>query len=156
MKLINKFFGDKSGIYLIYILLAIGVLLIVCAGSFSGSEKEPEAVLPEVTKTLEDRLSSILSSIKGAGQVDVLIVYKNDGEKSFKSDSDGKNQKTVILNKQGEEEALVTETTAPQIRGVLIVADGAGKLSVKESLIKSAEIALGIAPHKIVVYERTD
>ena len=156
MKLINKIFGDKSGSYLIYILLAIGILLVVCAGSYSGTKKEPEAVTPIVQQTLEERLSLILSRIRGAGQVDVLIVYKNDGEKSFKSDTDGKNQKTVILNKHGEEEALVSETMAPQIRGVLIVADGAGELSVKEALIKSAEVALGIAPHKIVVYERTD
>ena len=156
MKLINKFFGDKSGTYLIYILLAIGILLVVCGGSLSGTKKETQTITPTVEKTLEERLSLILSRIKGAGQVDVLIVYKNDGEKSFKSDTDGKTQKTVILNKHGEEEALVSETTAPQIRGVLIVSDGAGTLSVKEALIKSAEVALGIAPHKIVVYERTD
>ncbi len=157
MKIINKFFGDKTGNTLIYILLAIGILLVVGGSSLSVLKKTPESP-PQVVKEdgLEERLSQILSKIKGAGNVDVMIVEDNDGEKSFGYDTNGKDKKTVILNKQNGDEPLISETTTPRIRGVLIVADGGGTNRIKEALIKSTQTALGIAAHKIVVYERTD
>ncbi len=158
MKIISKFFRDKSGNTVIYILLAVGILFVVGGSTLSAVKKTPqENEIPQVaTQSIDDELSKILSEIKGAGEVSVMIVKDNEGLKSYSCDTDGNQKKTVILNKQGGEEALVSEEIAPRIRGVLIVADGGGKSSVKEALIKSTQTVLGIAPHKIVVCERKE
>lgn len=158
MKIISKFFRDKSGNTVIYILLAVGILFVVGGSTLSAVKKpvQENAVAQTVAKSIDDELSQILSEIKGAGKVSVMIVKDNDGSKSYSYDTDGKQKKTVILNRQGGEEALVSEEVAPRIRGVLIVADGGGKGSVKEALIKSTQTVLGIAPHKIVVCERKE
>lgn len=159
MKIISKFFRDKSGNTVIYILLAVGILFVVGGSSLSAIKKTPpdeNEVLQEVTKSIDDELAEILSEIKGAGEVSVMIVKDNEGLKSYSYDTDGKQKKTVILNSQSGEEALVSEEIAPRIRGVLIVADGGGKGSVKEALIKSTQTVLGIAAHKIVVCERKE
>jgi len=158
MKIISKFFRDKSGNTVIYILLAVGILFVV-GGSTLSAVKKPmqENEIPQIaTKSVEDELSEILSEIKGAGTVSVMLVKDNEGLKNYSYDTDGKQKKTVILNKQGGEEALISEEVAPKIRGVLIVADGGGKGSVKEALIKSTQTVLGVAPHKIVVCERKE
>lgn len=159
MKMLSKFFRDKSGNTVIYILLAVGILFVVGGSSLSAVKKtsteEVKEPMPAV-KSIDEQLSEILSEIKGAGEVSVMIVKDNDGSKNYGYDTDGKQKKTVILNKQGGEEALVSEEIAPRIRGVLIVADGGGKGSVKEALIKSTQTVLGIAPHKIVVCERKE
>ncbi len=158
MKIISKFFRDKSGNTVIYILLAVGILFVVGGSTLSAVKKVPqENEIPQIaTESIDDELSEILSEIKGAGEVSVMIVKDNEGLKSYSYDTDGKQKKTVILSAQNGEEALVSEEIAPRIRGVLIVADGGGESRVKEALIKSTQTVLGIAPHKIVVCERKE
>lgn len=158
MKIIDKFFTDKKGTALIYILLTVGILMLTAgSGLFSAKkEAEPQPVQSRAECGTEEKLEKILSQIKGAGRVSVMIVPKNNGEKKFGCDTDGKQKKTVILSHGGGEEALVSEETMPEISGVIIVAEGGGNSRVKAQLTHAAQTALAIAPHKIEVFERKD
>ena len=161
MKIISKIFMDKKGNIVIYILLAAGIILLTAGSAGFGSKKETaptqtEAVSESSENGTEKRLAEILSQIKGAGRVNVMAVWENSGEKTFGYDTEGKQKKTVILNRGTGEEALVSEETTPKIRGVIIVADGGGNGKVKEALTHAAQTVLGIAPHKIEVFERND
>lgn len=160
MKIIDKIFRDKKGNSVIYILLAIGIFLIALGGNLGKKESKP-AVIETSPKQSEEKniaaeLEETLSQIKGAGEVHVMLVYDNDGKKNFGYDSDSSQKKTVILNKQGGEEALIREEITPEVRGVIIVADGGGNVRIKEALTHAAQTVLGIAPHKIEVFERKD
>ena len=147
MKIIDKFFTDKKGSAVIYILLTVGILLLTAgSGMFSPKKTEkPVAAESKAESSTEEKLEKILSQIKGAGRVSVMIVT-----------TDGKQKKTVILSRGGGEEALVSEEIMPEISGVIIVAEGGGKSSVKAELTHAAQTALAIAPHKIEVFERKD
>ena len=148
---------DKKGNTLIYILLAVGFLLITAGSSLKNTGKtltENEVVSENPEVSLESRLESILSKIKGAGKVSVMITTEDGGEKTFGYDGSGKEKSIVILNRSGGDEALVSKENPPSIRGIIIVAEGGGDSKVKEKLINAAKTVLGIAPHKIEVFER--
>lgn len=163
MKIFEKIFMHKNGNTLIYILLAAGIFLLTAGNALTLLPKKETTeenihIIEKVSyvSDTEKRLSEILSEIKGAGKTDVMIVSHNNGKKSFGYNTDASRKETVILNKQGEDEALVSEEFTPEIRGVIIVADGGGSTSVKADLINAAKTVLGIAPHKIEVFERID
>lgn len=160
MKIIDKIFGDKKTPSVIYILLAVGILFFVCGSVIPSYEKntaedtaETEIKIPDNKK---EELEKILSEIKGAGRVSVMISTEDNGRKAFGYDGGGDTKKTVILNGKSGEEPLVEQEFSPEVRGVIIVADGAGNSSVKSALISAAHTITGIAPHKIVVFERKE
>ena len=111
MKIIDKFFTDKKGSAVIYILLTVGILLLTAGSDMFSPKKteKPVAAESKAESSTEEKLEKILSQIKGAGRVSVMIVTKNSGEKKFGCDTDGKQKKTVILSRGGGEEALVSE-----------------------------------------------
>ena len=157
---ISEFLRDKKGNSVIYILLAAGILMIALGNAFSTEkppkEKEETAVISSAESSLKEELTSTLSEIKGAGKVTVMLTYESDGKKNFGYDIAANEKKTVVLNSQGEQRALVEEKIKPVVRGVIIIADGGGNTKIKESLIRAAQTVLQIAPHKIEVFERNE
>lgn len=124
---IDNLFRDKKGSSVIYILLAMGIMLLV----FGSTTKKA----PQETQSVYDLRAAcagqILSEIKGAGKVSVMI----SGEK----------EKSSLSGIRKEEKESV---------GVLIVADGGNDSAVCEKLVRAASVALGVSPHKIEVFER--
>lgn len=143
--------GDKTKQSLIYIILSIGILLLVAGSVLPRSDEVKETVQPQQTDygaTLEDRLESILSQIAGAGGVHVMVVMENDGVRAAAQDG----TRTLM---QGNA-PFVTEEKAPEVRGVLVVAEGAASARVREALSEAVSALLGIDIHKIKVYERKE
>lgn len=158
MKIIDKIFRDKKNMGVIYILLVAGIMLVVFGSGQSQKKQENKTEEKAVTMapSLEEELEKTLCEIKGAGNVTVMLTYENNGEKKFGYDTSGKEKKTVILNKQGSQEALVSTEKEAVVRGVIIIADGGGNIKVRESLIKATQTVLSLAPHKIEVFERNE
>jgi len=121
---------------------------------------------------LEKKLSELLSQVNGVGEVNVMITLEDetliepafntiDTEKtSEEKDNEGgvrtiiekqTNQQVVLLRKNGEEEAMVLKKTAPKIKGILIVADGASSSNIREKIIKATATLLDIPLYKISV-----
>lgn len=70
----------EKGLYLLIVVLA---LLLYFTGRSSGKENQEKTETPMATEqagTLEERLKNTLSSIQGAGKVEVLISYESSGE----------------------------------------------------------------------------
>ena len=125
---IDKLFRDKKGNGVIYILLAMGIMLLVF-GSTSKKAVPQTTQNAQYSRTAE--AENILSEIKGAGKVSVML----SGEK----------EKSALSGVKKEEAESVS---------VLIVADGGNNGEVCERLIRAASVALGVSPHKIEVFER--
>lgn len=125
---LDKIFGDKKGSAVIYILLAMGIILLVC-GSSGKKEPVPKENYTRTSPTLE--AEEILSKIDGAGKVSVMICR-------------GMKEENLLTSTKNEE----------KIGGVLIVADGGGDSKVREKLVRAASVALGVSAHKIEVFER--
>lgn len=129
----------------------------------------------EKEQSLEDKLESILSYIDGAGKVEVLITYqtgtkqipmynvKQNTTVTQEADKSGGTRKTeetnqeqtIIFEENGNEKnPVITQMINPEIVGILVVAEGAGNLQVKENLMKAVEAALNIPSHRIQVFAR--
>lgn len=130
MTKIDKFFGDKKSSSVIYILLAMGILLLICGSVLKPQPQQPQEVYTDSRAAEAER---ILSEIKGVGNVRVMISGEEKEKSAFLSDED---------NSLSE--------------GVLIVADGGGDSRVREKIIRAAGAALGVDPHKIQVFERKE
>lgn len=131
------------------------------------------SVMTGEEKRLAAELCRMLEKVDGAGQVEVSVrlassTYSNyalnasTGLKTTeeKDQSGGSRQiventdsKTVVLsrNEQGLEGPVLERETAPQVSGVLVVAQGAKSARVKADLFQAVQVALGVQPHKVVV-----
>ncbi len=124
---------------------------------------------------IEENLRSILSQIKGAGRVDVMITFvsgsesvpavdvnssenstqekdKEGGSRDIKENS--RDRSIVYEESQGVKKPFVVKEILPKVKGVVIVADGGGDAEVRSNLTKAAEALLEVAAHKIQVFQR--
>ena len=142
----------------------------------SNANKNSNVEISEVNcsgeERLEKKLASILAQISGVGSVTVNItletgpeyIYARDENESKKTileeDKAGGTRETnqyehrseiVVLNQGGANKAVIKKEIQPQIRGVLVVAEGAHNSHIKADLIAAVKVGLGIKSYKIKV-----
>ncbi|OPJ56942.1 stage III sporulation protein AG [Alkalithermobacter paradoxus] len=124
---------------------------------------------------LEARLEQILSNIDGVGNVKVMITFETGGEvmpgfntvesreTSEENDSSGG---TRVITTQNITQTIVTQNTnqgnepillkriEPEIKGVIVVAEGAENVYVKEKLFNAVRTVLQVPGHKVEVYSK--
>ena len=153
------------------ILFILGITFLYIGGSpYLKKEKKTEVVQNEEIKDeiknddLENRLKNILSKVEGAGNVDVMITYKNDKELVVAQNTEEEQEEdtnkirqnlksdyVIIESEDGSYEPLVLKEISPSIEGVLIVAEGGDNIIVKNGLLKAAESLLNVPSHKIEI-----
>ncbi|WIF94536.1 stage III sporulation protein AG [Caminicella sporogenes] len=128
------------------------------------------------TDSMDKKLEQILSQINGVGDVDVMITYETSSEvvpasnitKSLQTtkenDSQGGTRTTtqeniteqiVTLNNSDYKNApVVIKEIKPIVRGVIVVAEGAGNPKVKSALIDAVTTIFQIKSYKVKVYEK--
>lgn len=131
---------------------------------------------PEYVRNLENELSSILAKIQGAGKVSVMITLKSGKEiipakdesisdkvTDEKDTSGGTrtiNEKTtddevVFTSGQGgNSKPLVIKELNPEVKGVIVVAEGAKDSKVKLMISQAVQTVLDIPAYRVTVYER--
>lgn len=122
---------------------------------------------------LSDQVASILSEVKGAGRVQVRVMlewgptftYHEDVRQSDsdtrEQDSEGGTREIVELQREtalsvlrgtgGAEEPVITRVDSGQIRGVLVVAEGAGDPRVRAELTVAVATLLDLSSHRVTV-----
>jgi stage III sporulation protein AG len=75
---------------------------------------------------------------------------QSGGTRQTTEDS-GSGQLVMNRNGAGGEQPVVERELAPQVAGVLVVAEGAGDSRVRAKLFEATRVAMGIEPQKIVV-----
>lgn len=124
---------------------------------------------------LEDRLEKILSNIEGVKSVEVMITLETNGqvepafnkvrstETTEENDSTGGRrvvttenltQTIVTQNNKDGSEPILLKSIKPQIKGVIVVADGAEDVLVKERLYNAVKTVLQVSGHKVEVYPK--
>ncbi len=145
--------------FIIYIAAAA-----VCTATliFIGKPEKKEEYIPPPTEELFEeadyaeelsrKLESIISGIRGVGEVSVMVTVDGTVRRLYASDvseSDMKSEtKTVIV---GSKEALEEGTRYPEIKGVLVVCRGGGSPSVKEKVVNAVSTVLDIPTGKVFV-----
>lgn len=177
---LNKIPGNKRTQYLIIIVM-IAVILAIYFSTFTTDDTaKPEATVSDaIIKSetaqldLNGQMENILSSIDGAGAVRVMITYESGTEivpatsentetTTTNDESDGttkiseterKQTDIVTVQDQSNSTALVLKEKMPEVKGVLVIAEGAGDIGVKMDLLRAVQTLLNISADKVDVFE---
>lgn len=145
-------------------------------GEESGSDSSEILSLEEDTENrtteMEERLARILSQVEGIGQTCVMITLKSDGRKIVEKDTEQSEEKsesteenssssseqsvysedTIYERDSDESETpFVTEELAPEIQGVLVIAQGADDSLLVAEITEAVMALFGVEAHKIKV-----
>ncbi|WP_347487589.1 hypothetical protein ABDB91_10455 [Desulfoscipio sp. XC116] len=145
-------------------------------GAAAGSGKP--AALTSSLKTQEEKelageLRRMLEQVAGAGRVEVIVqlatsthndyaidtntglktTSENDQSGGSRQITENTDTSTVVIARgnQGLEEPVVRKEVAPDVAGIMVVAEGAGMPRVKSDLFRAVQVALGVEPQKIIV-----
>lgn len=188
--------GSKKIIEKTVIIALIGIIFLI-AGSvlFEDTGKKEQKILPDQTSEkeavetlnqsdsqtkneMEKNLETILSKIKGAGRVSVMVTFyssnesvpvydtktsvndtqekdKEGGSRAVKQ-SDKENSIVYEENGDGVKKPYITKELLPNVKGVVIVADGAGDAVVRSNLCKATIALFDVPSHKVQVFERNN
>ncbi len=153
MKILKKMM-DKNKKSLIYILLAVGIVLIFTGNAFSTEKAEKKEVKKDLRLETEELLENFLKEIEGAGNVKVFLTLENDGTTDFIKNEEGSVES--VNEKSRGEVALFEEQKSPTVRGVAVASSGADNPSVRADIICAVSASLDIDSSKIAVFKRKD
>lgn len=168
--------------YALYAAVGLVAVLfyLIGGGVRCGGETEKPTVKTEPAAdragerdALEHRLIDVLSKIRGAGRVDVLVTYETNGEivtatvrqtdeDVRNADGTGGSETSRSVREVTEPATIETESgdapivlyeKEPVIRGVVVVAEGASDFSVRQKLQAAVHVATGIPIDRIEVLE---
>ena len=110
--------------------------------------------------TFEDRLCKILSSVSGAGKVEVMlslkegeeIIYQTDENVSTGGSTETNNKKVVtVTDAQRNQNGLIKQRNPESYQGVIIVCQGAENPAVRLDLINAVSKLTGLGSDRISV-----
>jgi len=133
-------------------------------------EGKLEAMEVDYGVLLEKKLEDILSQLKGVENVRVMITLEDTVEKIPAFNTTKNNETTneidahggtreiirddmtiqVVTNSEGG--MIVLKEIKPKVKGVIVVAQGAEDIEVKEMLYEAVKTVLGISGNRVEVY----
>lgn len=167
---------------LIFILIAIIGLLYFSSffsqmtflnvADTSAENVENVSVSQTSQMDLEEKLKSVLSKIEGAGEVDVMITYESSaeivpvvsvdqttsttnsssGSSSSTSQTNTTSTKPVTVDNGSSGSVLVLVEKEPVVKGVIVVAQGAGDIKTKLALQRAVQTVLDIDSTNIDIF----
>lgn len=124
-------------------------------------------------KEMEDKLSSILSQISGVGKtvvdltlestsqynyafntkVDKTVITEKAQDGSTRATDETREETQVVMQNmsQGKNEPVVVKEVRPQVIGVMVVAEGADDLLIRERISEAVQTVLNIPAHRVTV-----
>lgn len=131
-----------------------------------------EGTAEDYAKELEQRLTKILSEMADVGRVEVMITLKSSRElvveketpvsRSATTETDAQGGSRTVNTSEMEEnviystdgsssEPYVVKSLAPEIEGVLVVAEGAGSGTVNRTVTEIVQALFDVEAHKVKV-----
>lgn len=146
-KVFNIFQKKDSRNKILIVAAVLGIVLILLSELDFSTPKAEESVqtgdYAEYVSTLNDELTSVISSIDGVGDCKVMITLKNtkenvyaeNGETSSSESSNSENNEYVIYNSENGDSPLLLKEEMPQVAGVAVVCSGGDSEAVRERII---------------------
>jgi stage III sporulation protein AG len=143
------------------LILALGIVLVLLSPLNDGNEKMPVlSAEQENILSVEDQLAMILSSVKGAGKVQVMLsiskgeetLYQMNEDKSLNDNNTSANSDTVtVTDSDRNENGWIRQVNPPVYSGAVVVCEGADNPQVKLSIIDAVGKLTGLGSDKISV-----
>ena len=180
-RFIRRMSTDRRTELLVYggvALLVVVLYLFVSRAADGGTAANADGVQVLSTANAADtetRLQEVLSCIRGAGRVEVMITYEtgreivpamttsvnsngsetSDGDKSSSSQQSTESTQPATVSQSGSNAPIVLKEIEPVVRGVIVVADGAADVTVRLDLQRAVRAVLDIPLSHIEVFERS-
>lgn len=152
------------GVIVVAIFIMILLLILMSNFNFSGfSSKQNEQASTyssfyEYAEKLEVKLKNVLSQIKGAGQVEVMVsvdasglILTTDELKDVVANGQvvTSSNDLIYFKENGE---IVFEDNLPKVTGVVVVSSGAADVLVKLNLLAATQTLLDVDQEKIQIF----
>lgn len=135
------------------IVVLVGILLMTLP--IGTVKKETQAAEGKTMQepSMEERLTSILSQIRGAGKVSVMLTVAAGAETVFQSDqgSSGQKDTVTVTDKDRNQSGLVVQVLPPRYMGALIVCQGADDPQVRLAVSAAVSSLTGLGADKISI-----
>lgn len=155
----------KKNIVLVAVAILIIFLLLISEfltpdNTENISKENTEIYSSQYIEKTEKELETLLENISGAGEVKVMITLENCYENVFakgyteKTDSqksESEEEYIIIKNGSNTEECLVVKVYEPTVKGVAVIAEGAGNTQVKNAITQTVCALFDISTAKVSV-----
>ena len=172
-KLKNLKIGKRNIILVVSAVLIMILLLISEIFTFGNTENIPkentEIYSAQYIEKTEKELEALLEKISGAGEVRVMITlencYENVYAKGYSEKSENKNdllkseseeEYIIVKNGSNTEECLVIKVYEPTVKGVAVIAEGAGNTQVKNAITQTVCALFDISTARVSVEKMTE
>lgn len=135
-----------------------------------AASKDGGSTLSAVENALAQQVSQILSQVEGAGKVMVSVSLAagpaqdyarniTDSKSTIEEKDTGggtrttteMNQKAELVFAQGKGEPVIVKELGPQIKGIVIVAEGAKDVEIRSKLSRAVQSMLDLPAHRVMV-----
>ena len=154
--------ADRKKLELMALVAVAAVMALICLPIIWPEKGQTAPAAPSPIPAYAgyageaEKLESLLSRIKGAGRVEVMITYGGEAEKvpayesSANTASTQDGEKSTLSESASQQpafrgdQAVVLTEKRPQVLGVIVVAEGAADFVVRAELARAVQVALGI------------
>lgn len=139
-----------------------------------GTQAVTAGSTEEYAVYLEEKLKKMLESIRGVGEVEVMITLESSEERIVEKDMTAERSQTeeqdsaggtrtvsssntgyqTVYQEGSQGAPFVVKTLTPKVEGVLVVAEGAGKGNMTGEITQIAQALFGVEAHKVKVLEK--
>lgn len=128
-------------------------------GSIETGRTETVKTAADPASAIEKRLEDILSRMDGVGRAKVMLTLDRTGEqvlaldeKSSGGGAGASETRPATVQSGGREEPIVLTEVLPRIRGVIVIAEGAASISVRQNILAAVSTVLGIEEKAVEVF----
>lgn len=154
---------NKKNSLIIIVLLALGLLLLLLpsAAAKTNASADNEERLVKYIDTLENKMESLCSKIRGVSSVNVTVyldsgfetVYAYNEQSKATSNGINSEKKYVTIGSGNDESMVCIVEKMPSICGIAIVCKGGGNPVIANQLINLISSAYNVPKNKIYVAE---
>ncbi len=154
----------------IYIAIALGIIIVLIYFSTFGSAQKTtgnaeNGIISSYVSELEYRLGNVLSDLKGAGNISVMITLESYGEtiiaekRESKTITNGDTSTTtvtsepIMISSGGSYSPIVLSEGLPKIKGVIVISNGASDAFVRLRIVEAVQTLLSVSSQNIQVFE---
>lgn len=139
----------------ILLILAVGMFFMLIPDSKDTQQISFESVQQESMdiQQLSNRLSEMLSFVKGAGQVQVMLTVAQGQKTVYQTDTGGGSsvQTVLVTDSQRNEAGLISQINGPIYQGAVVLCQGADDPQVRLAITEAVSKITGLGANQIAV-----
>lgn len=146
---------------IIILLIGISLMLLPKHGA-DDNPVQPLTAAKQESISIEAQLAYILSQVKGAGKVEVMLTVKEGEQTLYQMDTivsqtdasaSNTNDTVIITDDNRAQSALVRQVYGPKYQGAIILCAGANDPTVRLAIVDAVSKITGLGADKISVLE---